>query len=102
MSIGAYMTAHCFGDYRRSDAATREEMEAAALEYAARKQTRPSIWREIGMQQARRNYAADRASKIDLMNLQAAGEITPEQAESYRARHGWKQRKNERSERTCC
>lgn len=92
-TIHAYMTAHAFGDYSRATAATREEMESAALEYAAQEQTRPSFWADLGAQQARERYESGTATARDLMTLQAAKAITPDQAEDYRSAHGWTPRK---------
>ena len=92
--IAAYMRRHGFGDYSRADAATREEMEDAALEFAAREQTRPGIWQEAGERQARARYGAGTATARDLMSLQAAGAITAEDAQSYRAAHGWTPRRH--------
>ena len=70
-----------------------EEMETTALEYAAREQTRPTIFRDAGAQAARDRYESDAATAQDLMSLQALGEITPEQVTEYRERHGWRPRK---------
>ena len=90
MTITSYMTRQGFGDYSRAAAATREEMEDAALAYAAQEQSRPSIFRELGLKQARDRYAADAATAADLRTLVDAERITPEQASDYRRRHRWK------------
>lgn len=95
--IAQYMRRQSFGDYSRADAATREQMETAALEFAAQEQTRPSAWQEAGARQARERYEADEATARDLMNLQAAGAITAEDVASYYQRHGWTPRKHHRN-----
>lgn len=92
-SINRYMITQAFGDYSHADQETREEMESTALEYAAQEQTRPGIFRAIGLKDARDRYEDDRATAADLMTLQQAGEITAEDAASYRTRHGWTRRK---------
>lgn len=92
-SISAYMRRQAFGDYSHADSTTREERHAAALEFAAHEQTRPTFYAELGAQQARERYDTGRATARDLMNLQADGTITAKQAEDYRARHGWRPRK---------
>ena len=93
MSIAAYMNHHAFGDYSHAPAAVRMNRESAALEYAAQEQTRPTIFKEIGLAAARERFEADRATAADLMSLASAGTITAEQAQDYRARHGWRPRK---------
>lgn len=95
-SITSYMNRHGFGDYSHASQETREEMESTALEYAAQEQTRPSIFRAIGLKDARDRYEDDRATAADLMGLVQAGEITAEDAASYRTRHGWTPRKYQR------
>lgn len=95
--ITAYMRRQAFGDYSHADAATREEMEAAALEFAAQEQTRPTVWQEAGARQARERYEADEATARDLMNLQAAGAISADDVTSYYRRHGWTPRKHPRN-----
>lgn len=93
-SITAYMQRMGFGDYHHADAATREEMEAAALEFAAWwEPTSASVWRQTGIRQSRERYKAGHARAIDLMTLEARGDITAEQAEAYRQAHGWTSRK---------
>lgn len=94
MSISNYMDRHAFGDYRHAPAAVREERENAARAYAAHEQTRPTIFKEMGLTAARERFDADRATAADLISLTSAGTITPEQAQDYRARHGWSPRKH--------
>ena len=93
MSIAAYMNRHAFGDYRHAPAAVRMDHESAALEYAAHEQTAPTIFKEIGLAAARERFTTDRATAADLMSLTSADAITAEQAQDYRARHGWSPRK---------
>jgi len=95
--ITQYMRRQAFGDYSHADAATREQMEAAALEFAAQEQTRPTVWQEAGARQARERYEADEATARDLVILQAAGAITAEDVDSYYQRHGWTPRKHHRN-----
>lgn len=96
--ITQYMRRQAFGDYSHADATTREEMEAAALEFAAQEQTRlVALWQEAGARQARERYEADEATARDLMNLQDAGAITAEDVASYYQRHGWTPRKYHRN-----
>lgn len=94
MSISNYMSCHAFGDYRHAPAAVHMDRESAALEYAAQEQTRPTIFKEIGLAAARERFTADRATAADLISLTSAGTITAEQAQDYRARHGWSPRKH--------
>lgn len=84
-----YMKRQGFGDYSKADAATREEMENLALEHAAREQTRPSIFRELGAERARESYENGTATQADLINLIGLGDITKEDAEDYYRAHGW-------------
>lgn len=93
MSIAAYMDRHAFGDYSHAPAAVRMDRESAALEYVAHEQTRPTIFKEIGLAAARERFDADRATAADLISLTSADAITAEQAQDYRARHGWSPRK---------
>lgn len=93
-STAAYMNRHAFGDYTNAPAVVREEMEDAALAYAAHEQTRPTIFKGIGLAAARERFEADRATAADLMSLTSAGTITAEQAQDYRARHEWSPRKH--------
>ena len=96
--ITQYMRRQAFGDYSHADATTREEMEAAALEFAAQEQTRlVFLAQEAGARQARERYEADEATARDLMNLQDAGAITAEDVASYYQRHGWTPRKYHRN-----
>lgn len=96
--ITQYMRRQAFGDYSHADATTREEMEAAALKFAAQEQTRlVALWQEAGARQARERYEADEATARDLMNLQDAGAITAEDVASYYQRHGWTPRKHHRN-----
>lgn len=94
--ITAYMRRQAFGDYSRADATTREEMEAAAFEFAAQEQTRLTVWQEAGARQVRERYEADEATARDLIILQDAGAITAEDVASYYRRHGWTPRKHHR------
>lgn len=93
-SIVAYMDRHAFGNYTNAPAAVREERENAALAFAANEQTSPTIFKEIGLAAARERFEADRATAADLMSLTSAGTITADQAQDYRARHGWSPRKH--------
>lgn len=96
--ITAYMRRQAFGDYSRADAATREEMEAAALDFAAQEQARlTTVWQEAGARQARERYEADEATARDLIILQDAGAITAEDVANYYRRHGWTPRKYHRN-----
>jgi len=96
--ITAYMRRQAFGDYSRADATTREEMEAAALEFAAQEQTRlVALWQEAGARQAHERYEADEATARDLIILQDAGAITAEDVAIYYQRHGWTPRKYHRN-----
>ena len=94
MSISNYMNHYAFGDYRHATAAVRMDREFAALEYAAQEQTRPTIFKEIGLAAARERFTTDRATAADLISLTSADAITAEQAQDYRARHGWSPRKH--------
>lgn len=93
MTTASYMDRHAFGDYRRADAATRDEMERAALEYAAREQTAPTVYKAAGARAQLERYQNDRATADNLISLISAETIATEQANAYRARHGWSPRK---------
>lgn len=88
--ITNYMERQGFGDYSKADSATREEMENLALEHAAREQARPSIFRELGAERARKNYENGTATQTDLINLIGLGDITKDEAMEYYTSRGWK------------
>ena len=91
--LATYMRRQAYGDYSHASEDTREEMETAALAYAAQEQTRLSIFSTIGARRARERYDAGTATAADLQTLQALGAITDDETQSYRTAHGWTPRK---------
>lgn len=87
--VTSYMERHGFGDYRKADDETREEMEARALEYEAQRQGQKTIFADLGAKEQMERYEGGTATAQDVIALRGSDAITKEDAERYYEERGW-------------
>lgn len=83
------MVAQGFGDYSKSDEATREEMRDMALAYEAQRQASPSVLAEAATKRIAAAYEDGTATKRDIIALRSLDAITVDEATAYYEAHGW-------------